>query len=313
MYLYKLSKQNLELSKEELLAVAKKKDYEHVENYLLIDELVDYEKLAYTKKTYKLLFTTSKKNLIKQLELFNFNNIYKESFRLKLVNNHVFEILDLADIIWADIEHLEHPIVNLRNARTKIDIIFSKKIFCCLLIHKQKESFERRKAHLRKYNHPTSLNPRLARCLVNLSDAKEILDPFCGAGGILLEALLIRIKTNGFDLDKIMIKKCRKNLKSFNLKCDLKQQNALKINKFYEAIVTDMPYGKNSKISDIEKTYKDFLKKSYSFTNKLIIVFPNFTKNKKIITNSKWKIKKHFSYYLHKSLSKEIFVLGKNS
>ena len=59
MYIYKLSKQNLDLSKAEVLALAKKKG-KLMDNYLLLDELSEYKRLACTKNVYKLIFSTNK-------------------------------------------------------------------------------------------------------------------------------------------------------------------------------------------------------------------------------------------------------------
>src|SRR3989338_7924655 len=56
---------------------------------------------------------------------------------------------------------------------------------------------------------------RLAKILINLSQAKEdgkLLDPFCGSGTVLQEALLMGIDAIGMDSDSITIHHARKNL-----------------------------------------------------------------------------------------------------
>lgn len=61
-----------------------------------------------------------------------------------------------------------------------------------------------------------AISPRLAKILVNLSQVKEgglLLDPFCGVGGILQEALIKKINCYGLDKDKEAIESCRKNLR----------------------------------------------------------------------------------------------------
>ncbi|MFC2135817.1 methyltransferase domain-containing protein [Bacteroidota bacterium] len=307
MYIYYLNKQNLDLSAAEVLALAKKQKYELIDNCLLLDELVDYKRLAYTKKIYQLLFTTNKKNFLKDLKSFDFNTYYKKNFKLSLVNNVDYKIGELADIIW---DSLKKPASKMKNAQTNFEIIFSKKIFVCLQVWENNEKFEDRKAHLRPFNHPTSLHPRLARCLVNLVNSKHVLDPFCGSAGILIEAGLIGLNITGFDLDDIMLKRAKENLTEQKINnFQLIHQDALKIKKKYESIVTDLPYGKNSKVSDLEKTYSDFLKNSFSKTNKMVVVFPNSVNAKKLISKSKWKVENIFSYYIHKSMTKEIFLL----
>lgn len=51
--------------------------------------------------------------------------------------------------------------------------------------------------------------PRMARTLVNLSlcgTGATLLDPFCGTGGILIEAEMLGIHTLGSDFDPLMIR-----------------------------------------------------------------------------------------------------------
>ncbi len=64
-----------------------------------------------------------------------------------------------------------------------------------------------------------SISPRLAKILINLSQVREgeiLLDPFCGIGVVLQEALLQKIKVIGIDNDKNAISNARINLKWFN-------------------------------------------------------------------------------------------------
>ena len=68
--------------------------------------------------------------------------------------------------------------------------------------------FEERKVQHRPFFSPISLHPKLARVLVNISAIKRdetLLDPFCGTGGILIEAGLIGAKVIGSDIEEKMI------------------------------------------------------------------------------------------------------------
>lgn len=54
---------------------------------------------------------------------------------------------------------------------------------------------------------------RLAKILINLSQPKHnLLDPFCGYGTILQEALLMDVDVFGIDLDQKIVSACKKNL-----------------------------------------------------------------------------------------------------
>jgi len=60
-----------------------------------------------------------------------------------------------------------------------------------------------------------AIPPRLARIMVNLAactEGKVLLDPFCGVGTILQEALLAKAKAIGIDINKWCVEATRRNL-----------------------------------------------------------------------------------------------------
>jgi tRNA (guanine10-N2)-dimethyltransferase len=137
--------------------------------------------------------------------------------------------------------------------------------------------FEKRKIQNRPFFSPITLHPRLARALVNLSAVGKnqvLLDPFCGTGGILLEAGLIDIKVIGSDIEDKMIKGSKETLdfygvKNYDLFCtDVGELNKL-VNKV-DAVVTDLPYGKatTTKGEEISQLYKRAFENIYKVLNK---------------------------------------------
>jgi len=60
-----------------------------------------------------------------------------------------------------------------------------------------------------------AISPRLSKILINLAQLKQgniMLDPFCGIGGILQEALVKSINVYGIDKDKMAIQSATKNI-----------------------------------------------------------------------------------------------------
>jgi tRNA (guanine10-N2)-dimethyltransferase len=111
--------------------------------------------------------------------------------------------------------------------------------------------FQKRRGHFRPFLLPITLHPKIARSLVNLSAIKKhetLLDPFCGTGGILLEAGLLGIHVIGSDIEKKMIDGCRKNLEFYHLKnftlfcADI--ADVSKHVRSVDAVVTDFPYAR---------------------------------------------------------------------
>ena len=323
-YLFLLSGENVELAKEEVLSLIKYKNYFLKKRLLVIKTNKKLngieERLAFTHRIYLLLFESNLKNLIKNIENFDWKTIYKKDFcvRINNSNNKIkkkYNEKKLASYIW---KKLKNPRVNLENPKTLIEFYFLKdKVYCGLLIKKIEKDFEKRKAHLRPEFSPTSLHPKLARALVNLTGIKKgkILDPFCGTGGILIEAGLMGVIPIGFDNNKLMLEKCKKNLNYFKIKkYKLKLQDATKINEKHNYIVADLPYGKSSPSEDknLNHLYYNLLKNlKKNIGKRAVIVFPDFIYYKKLVKKSKLIIENQFSVYIHKSLTKKILVLKK--
>ncbi len=172
--------------------------------------------------------------------------------------------------------------------------------------------FDQRRAHLLDAGHPAMTHPRLARAMVNLSGADKILDPFCGAGGILIEAGLCGLSCIGFDIDEKMLERARKILDFFGIKdYTLMKKDASAFVGKYTAVVTDLPFGLSTKLTaDAEKLYLSFLKNlKRNKIKKAVVGFPDFVDYTGLVKKAGFKIQKEFSYYLHKSLSKKIVVI----
>ncbi|MBT4824741.1 hypothetical protein HN695_04270 [Candidatus Woesearchaeota archaeon] len=314
-YILGLSKQDLKLSKFEILEFFRLKKSENKKELMIINlndkKIKEIKKLAYTNYTCEVLFESSMKELIEKIEKYNWQKHYKKNYCVRNIGINISKEKKFADIIW---NKLKKPKVDLRNAITEFMFIkFGSKVLGTKLIWKNPKEFLQRKAHLRPELHPSSLDPRLAKACVNIAvgySKSKVLDPFCGTCGILIEAGLLNHKVIGCDLDVIMARKGVINIEHYNIEnYEIGLRNALEFNEKVNAIVTDIPYGKNTKAKDIEKVVKKFLENARKFSKKVVIMFPSEIKYKKLV--GKWKIKAEFNHYLHKSLSKKVVVLKK--
>ena len=171
MLLFHLSGENLDLAREEILAFGESK-FKQIKNVLLLDVGYSkiFERLGFTHGIFDVFFESNSKDLMQDIMCFNFNRYYKKDFRIKIINfgdDVEFDEKKLGEIVF---KKLEKPKVNLSNPKTTFFFIFvDKKIFCCRLIKKIEKSFYSRKPHLKPELHPTSLDPKLAKVLINLS------------------------------------------------------------------------------------------------------------------------------------------------
>jgi len=308
-----LSKQNIPLAKQEAANLLELKKPKLDESILVSDTKFKelFPRLAYTGKALLYLFDCKASELAKQMKSFDWDSVYEKNFCLRISDSDKFKEADLAGYIW---DRVKKPKVNLENPATRFELHFTeKRVYCGKLLWENNEDFESRRAHLRPELLPTSLHPRLARCLVNLTGCKgqdTIIDPFCGTGGILIEAGLMKLNVTGSDISPAIVKKCIENLKFFRLRVAVKEQDALKIKEKYDFVVTDLPYGKNTGRMNLEKLYSGFLKTlKKNMKQRAVIVFPDNVKYKPLAKTAKLKIESEFSHYIHKSMTKKIAVL----
>ncbi|MDK6027860.1 RsmD family RNA methyltransferase [Ignisphaera sp. 4213-co] len=135
----------------------------------------------------------------------------------------------------------------------KISFVGGLAIVYEVLYRRKEAKFFDREPHKRPCYRPGTMKPQLARALVNLakiSSAKNqiMLDPFCGVGGIVLEACSMGIQSLCSDIDAKMVKCASENMKYFGCceKVDIILADASFRNirgLCVDAIVTDPPYG----------------------------------------------------------------------
>jgi len=275
-----------------------------------VRNLVCVNRLAYTNLAVRLLFSCRNNYLLQKMQKYDWNRVYDKDFSVRKLSAgakvHISEKA-LASCVW---NKVTKPKVNLTDAKTKVIIIVTKKnCHVGTLLWKNRKEYLKRKPHLRPGLHPTSLSPKLARACVNLLGGKgTIVDPFCGTGGLLIEAGLMGLPVVGYDISQDMLKRARTNMQHFRIKrFRLEKRNAVHLDKRYKFYATDLPYGKNTRNIDNE-LYSRFLAALGKIKSaRAVLIFPDYAKYKSLL--NRLKILAEFTVYIHKSLSKRIVLL----
>jgi len=155
--------------------------------------------------------------------------------------------------------------IDLTTPDLTVRALLSDKVQLFISEHEiDRKDFDRRKVAERPFFSPISLHPRYARALINLTGARRgdtVLDPFCGTGGIVLEAALLGMKAIGSDIDPEMVDGCRRNLEHFGVEAELQVADVGDVPSIFgkvSAVATDPPYGRaaSTKKEDIELLYR---------------------------------------------------------
>jgi len=154
---------------------------------------------------------------------------------------------------------LDSPVTEFRAVLSEDRCYFGRVLFTI-----ERRAYDARNPGKRDFFHPGVMMPRMARTLVNIALAHEgdvMLDPFCGTGGILIEAELLGIRATGSDFDPTMVLGSRKNIPESTLM--LADATQLPIgDRTIDAVVTDLPYGQSvciRKADTMDKLYAETL------------------------------------------------------
>jgi len=158
----------------------------------------------------------------------------------------------------------EHDI-DLTAPDLMVRALLSDKVHLFIVEHEiDRQEFDRRTGAERPFFSPISLHPRYARALINLTGAKRgdsVLDPFCGTGGIVLEAALMGMRAIGSDIDPEMVDGCRRNLEHFGVRAEVRVADVGDVPAMFGkvgAVATAPPYGRaaSTKKEDIDLLYR---------------------------------------------------------
>ncbi len=169
-----------------------------------------------------------------------------------------------------------------------------------------RDKFQERENQHRPFSSPVSIDPVQARLLVNLAEVKpgeSVLDPFCGTGGILIEAGLCGVAVHGTDIQSKMVEGTEENLEEYGIIAhDIREMSVEdakeELDQDFEAVITDLPYGKASfKESDVKKEFMELIEEKCSGKAVFVSDQPDFE-----------DLEPDFSIYVHKNLTRYIYT-----
>lgn len=286
------------------------------------------KRLGYTHEVHEVISQFNYENLEKEILKINWQDYINENFavRVKRFNSAIDTVqteIKVGSLILSKIENFGIK-VKLEKPNSLIRFVtFENNVFLAIEKFKlNKKHFEEIKPHKRPFFYPGSMSPKLARCMVNLSRVREkelVLDPFCGTGGILIEAGLIGCRVAGSDINWKM-----KNGTAVNLDyCGIKDYRTFNVDvrelKMYEkvdSVVTDPPYGISTSTGDIDgdEIFKEFFHSIYNNMKDdayLCMASPHYVDLQPMIDEVGFKLVEQYHIKMHRSLTRVISVIKK--
>ncbi|MDN7245621.1 TRM11 family SAM-dependent methyltransferase [Planococcus shenhongbingii] len=129
--------------------------------------------------------------------------------------------------------------------------------------------------HQRKpREYSTALSTRVARAIANIAvpdpAGVKAIDPCCGIGTVLVEALSMGIDIVGRDINPLVVDGSRENIAHFGLSGTVDLGAIADIRQQYDVAIIDMPYNLYTHATPDEQ--QEILKHALPFTEKLLVV-----------------------------------------
>lgn len=307
------------------------------------DDIVELgSHLGYTHEILQTISKTTPDNLQEAIEEINWIDYVTDSFkvRVKRMGGGAVDKDNIERNIGGYIKQASNMPVSLDNAVCTIKLVYTnpeqvvnehnevlivsynKVIITQQILEQDKKHFFDNKPHKRPYFHPGSMSPKLALCMVNLAHVHNhdtVLDPFCGTGGILIEAGALDTKLIGSDIEKHMYEGSKLNLahegfKDFKIMWE--DVRKLELDELVDAVAMDPPYGISTTLGgdDTKELYHEALLAISNYLKDdgyICMASPHYIDLNEVVENTPLKINQQHAIRMHKSLTRIITVLSK--
>jgi len=131
------------------------------------------------------------------------------------------------------------------------------------------------KSHIKKpYSYSNALSTRVSRALVNIAVSNDlkckVVDPCCGIGTVVIEALSMGIDIKGYEINPLIAENSKINLNFFGYDDNITIGDMHYIDDKFDVAIVDLPYGLFSKSTLTQQI--DIIKTTRRIANNMIII-----------------------------------------
>jgi len=268
LYIYNYSPHEQDLCEMEFRQIFKEN---MISKYYITDQDFDYQRSVFIKGKLEILKMSSCFDDI--IDFLNEKKLCYYEFKVIYLKNEITHV-DYHEAIQK-CKDIALPIdgsVNLHNPKVIFGITKINDQWIFGLYHDHMIwNLRGEKPH--SYSH--SLNVRDSRTLVNIAVAHDmdakIVDPCCGVGTVVLEALSMGLNIRGYDINRDVSYQARLNLEHFGYdpllieKVDIHQ-----LDQTFDVAIMDIPYGVYSPFTYQQQC--SLLKEAYRISQRLLLV-----------------------------------------
>ena len=235
------------------------------------DIYVDPSRSPYIKQCLTIMYNSSSLNdLVTQITN---DNLFYEKFKVFYINN------DNEDIGFHERRSIENTIgLNILGEAemTSPEILLGvTNINGNWLLGKYEKNNSQWQSHNKKPNsYSNALNIKVSRAIVNIAVSNNlkcsVVDPCCGIGTILIEAISQGIHIKGYEINAFIGGNAKKNLDYFGYEDVITIADMNTITDKFDVAIVDLPYGLFSQVT--LKQQLSIINKTRIIANRMIII-----------------------------------------
>lgn len=209
---------------------------------------VDKSRPAYIDTCIEVLFTDNTiEGLYSKIKALDYK---KDNYRVRFINTGIHVEFSERKRIERTISDIFEGGPNLKNPDDEFIITFTGDLWCFGKFLWKSEN--RWLIYDKKpFTFCNSLPARMARALVNIASmgrkVNKLIDPCCGMGTVLLQAMDMGFDSYGCDINPLVVNDANENLKHFGFSPVIECRDAAEITGNFDVSVVDLPYGVLSK------------------------------------------------------------------
>jgi tRNA (guanine10-N2)-dimethyltransferase len=240
------------------------------QNYFIVENYIDVSRSPFVKYCIKdILFSDSLENLVK---LIGEKDITYDNFKVKYLDidkqtdfNRRHEIESIIGYVIKGLARVEAPSVTLG-----VTCLEGK----WMLGEYLKNEGVWREHNNRPQEYCNALTTRVSRAVVNITAGEStnstIIDPCCGIGTVVMEAISMGFDIVGYDINENISNGAKRNLDFFGYPEVVKQGDIHNLKGHYDIAIIDLPYGILSFINRSEQL--DIVKSAKKLAHKIAVI-----------------------------------------
>jgi tRNA G10 N-methylase Trm11 len=241
------------------------------EKYIFADFYIPTSRSAFLKECLSIIYTAD--TLAEIVEKIKLNNLSYDNFKVRYIK-HESDVLSHEERLNADraVGFAINGAADIHDPEVVLGITNVGNTW--LFGEHEKNNLDWKAREQKPYSYSNALGVRTARAIVNIAAAGHtdctIVDPCCGIGTVVIEALSLGLKVEGYEINPLIGENAKKNVEFFGYEDVITIGDMHEITKHYDIAIVDLPYGLFNPTTLKEQT--DIMKTARRIADMAIIV-----------------------------------------